>query len=72
MPNCTQTVVARHNYSDLMPAAGVLESFDVLNHKENQKHGKISLLSIFITNICEKKHFLKSKNPKKTIFQKNF
>ena len=63
MANCTQTVVARHNYFDLFTAAGVLESFDVLNHKENQKHEKKS-------NVWE--FFWKSKNPKKTIFQKMF
>ena len=46
MANCTQTVVARHNYFDLFTANGDLESFDVLNHKENKKHEKKSLLSI--------------------------
>ena len=72
MANCTQTVVARHNYFDLTAANGDLETFDVLNHKENQKHEKKSILRIFFTYICEKKFFLKSKNPKKSIFQKSF
>ena len=70
MANCTQTVVARHNYFDLTAANGDLETFDVLNHKENQKHEQKSILRNFFTYICEKKIFLKSKNPKKSIFLK--
>ena len=69
MANCTQTVVARHNYFDLNGANGDLETFDVLNHKENQKHEKKSILRIF-SHICEKKFFFESKNPKKSIFLK--
>ena len=43
MANCTQTVMARHNYFDLMTANEDLESFDVLNHIENQKYEKNQL-----------------------------
>ena len=46
MANCTQTVLARHNYFDLIAANGDLETFDVLNHKENQKYEKKSFLRI--------------------------
>ena len=53
MANCTQTVVARHNYFDLNSANGDLETFDVLNHKENQKHEKKSILRIFFTYIYD-------------------
>ena len=45
--------MARHNYSDLITAAGVLESFDVLNHKENQKHEKKSIFRTFFTYIYD-------------------
>ena len=57
MANCTQTVVARHNYFDLTAANGDLETFDVLNHKENQKHEKNRFYAIFSHIYVRKKFF---------------
>ena len=70
MAICTQTVVGRHKYFDLMPANGDLKGFDVLNPEENRKTNKKPILSTFCIYICQKNFFSRFKKSKKSIFLK--
>ena len=69
MAICTQTVVGRHKYFDLMPANGDLKGFDVLKPEENRKTSKKPILSTFCIYIYVKKNFFRgSKNRKNRFF----